>query len=244
MTRLPRPDFLAAAPRPGLLAWAAAGTGALVLVLGVADVMGMRARIADQHVQLAAAEASAQSAPTRAVRDRSDRSDRSDARDARDATDRRDPRAPNAAAPDMRAAVAEARVLRRLGHPWQQLFTTLEEATPAGVQWLALDHGTDQADLRLAGAARDAAQAVALVDALAAWAGWSDVVLRKLALSDARGAGAVNTASMASTLVQFEMEAQFDAPGRPAITAAPSEPLPLSPPLPLPLPPQRTPAAT
>ena len=240
MTRLPRPDFLAAAPRPGLLAWAAAGTGALVLVLGVADVMGMRARIADQHVQLAAAQASAQSAPTRAMRDRSDRSD------ARDATDRRDPRAPNAAAPDMRAAVAEARVLRRLGHPWQQLFTTLEEATPAGVQWLALDHGTDQADLRLAGAARDAAQAVALVDALAAWAGWSDVVLRKLALSDARGAGAVNAASMASTPVQFEIEAQFDAPGRPAITAAPSEPLPLSPPLPLPLPlpPQRTPAAS
>ena len=235
MTRLPHPDFLAAAPRPGLLAWAAAGTGALVLVLGVADVMGMRARIADQYVQLAAAQASAQSALTRAMRDRSDRSDASDARGA---TDRRDPRAPNAAAPDLRAAVAEARVLRRLGHPWQQLFTTLEEATPAGVQWLALDHGTDRANLRLAGAARDAAQAVALVDALAAWAGWSDVVLRKLALSEARGAGAVNTASMASTPVQFEIEAQFDAPGRPAITAAPSEPLPL------PLPPQRTPAAS
>ena len=208
MTRLPRPDFLAAAPRPGLLAWAAAGTGALVLALGVADVMDMRTRIADQHVQLAAAEASAQSAPTRAVRDRSDARNRSDApnaRDARDAsnaraaTDRPDPRARNAAAPDMRAALTEARVLRLLGHPWQQLFTTLEEATPAGVQWLALDHGTDRADLRLAGAARNEAQAVALVDALAAWAGWSDVVLRKLALSDARGGPTANTPNNATT---------------------------------------------
>ncbi len=208
MTRLPRPDFLASAPRPGLLAWAAAGTGALVLALGVGDVLGLNSRIADQQVrlqiQLAAAEAHAQTAPNRTAR------------------------APAATAPDTRAADAEARVLRRLGHPWQQLFTTLEEATPAGVQWLALDHGTDRADLRLAGQARDAAQAVALVDALAAWAGWSDVVLRKLTLRDPLGGAGLNSAStaiaasMGGTPALFEVEAQFDTPDRHAVPTSPS----------------------
>jgi len=228
VTRLPRPDFLARAPQPGVLAWAAAGTGALVLALAVADVLSLQRRIADQQVQLetqlAAADATARITPTRA------------------------PRTPTATVADTRAADAEARVLRRLGYPWQQLFTTLEEATPAGVQWLALDHtsdhtndrtsgqtsgpasdrtsdrtsnpSTDRADLRLAGQARDAAQAVALVDALSAWAGWSAVVLRKLAPSDARGGAAGNVPGPSGTPTLFEIEAQFDAPGRRAVPAA------------------------
>jgi|GEM_PF-6322877 len=216
VTRLPRPDFLASAPRPGPLAWAAAGTGALVLALGVVDVLGLNSRIADQQVrlqmQLAAAEARAQTAPNRSGR------------------------AASAAAPDTRAVDAEARVLRRLGYPWQQLFTTLEEATPAGVQWLALDHGTDRADVRLAGQARDAAQAVALVDELAAWAGWSDVVLRKLTLRDPLGGVGMNpvnlvtpvstaiAASMGGPPALFEVEARFDTPDRLAVPTAPSPP--------------------
>jgi hypothetical protein len=215
VTRLPRPDFLARPPRPGLLAWVAAGTGALVLALVGADVAGLHSRIAVQQARLqdrlAATDASAQAAPARTAR------------------------APGAAVPDARAADAEARALRRIGYPWQQLFTTLEEATPAGVQWLALDHGTDRADLRLAGQARDAAQAVALVDALAAWAGWSDVVLRKLAMSGSRSSAGLNSAGAANTAnnvtdvtavgtagvaALFEIEVQFDAPQRRAIPAA------------------------
>ncbi len=215
MIRLPRPDFLARPPRPDPLAWVAAGTGVLVLALAVADVLGLHHRIADGQLQLrarlAATDASAQTAPAGAAR------------------------APAAAVLDARAAGAEARALRRIGYPWQQLFTTLEEATPAGVQWLALDHGSERADLRLAGQARDAAQAVALVDALAAWAGWSDVVLRKLAMSGSRSSAGLNSAGAANTAnnvtdvtavgttgvpALFEIEAQFDAPQRRAIPAA------------------------
>lgn len=212
MTRLPRPDFLAHARRPGLLAWAAAGTGALVLAVGVADVLGLQSGIAQQQQRLAAAQVHAQTAPNRTAH------------------------APAAAPPDTRAADAESRVLRRLAYPWQQLFTTLEEATPTGVQWLALDHGTDRADLRLAGQARDAAQALALVDALAAWAGWSDVVLRKLTLREPLGGAAMNPvnrvnsastaieASMGGTPALFEVEAQFDTPARLAVPTSPSAP--------------------
>ena len=206
MNRLPRPDFLARPPRPGVLAWAAACTGAVVLALSVWDALALQSQISDQRSQQALAEAKIQRVSGAAGRGAV-------------------VSPTTATATNRRAADLEVRQLQRLNYPWSQLFTTLELATPPGVQWKSLDHAADRADLRLVGTAINADQAVDLVDTLAGWTGWSSVTLRNLVLNEAQsgvGVGVglgvgVDTKELVSKAAQFEVEAQFNTPGRPAV---------------------------
>ena len=202
MKTLPRPDFLARPPRPGVLAWAAACTGAVVLALSMLDALALQSQISDQRSQLALAEAN--------IRRFSEPTVRGSVETARTA---------NATATNQRVADLEARQLQRLNYPWPQLFTTLELATPKGLHWKSLDHAADRPDLRLVGTTISADQAVELVDTLAGWAGWSNVTLRNLVLNEARGGVGVgvDTKDLVSKAAQFEVEAQFNAPGRPAV---------------------------
>ena len=203
MNRLPQPDFLARPPRPGVLAWAAACTGAVVLALSVWDALALQSQISDQRSRLALAEAKLQRV--------SEAQGRGSVVTSISTT---------ATATNQREADFEARQLHRLNYPWPQLFMTLELATPSGVHWKSLDHAADRADLRLVGTAINADQAVDLVDTLAGWAGWSSVTLRNLVLNEAQGGVGlgvgVDTKDLVSKAAQFEVEAQFNAPGRPA----------------------------
>jgi hypothetical protein len=88
--------------------------------------------------------------------------------------------------------VTSARAARRprdeasalLGHPWQQVFLSVETASVPEVRWLALEHGIDGL-LRLEGESSDAAGALRVAQALQAVPGWSDVGLNRIERADA-----------------------------------------------------------
>jgi hypothetical protein len=105
------------------------------------------------------------------------------------------------------ARQAAARVSQGLRHPWPGIVSAIDEATPAGVQWLRLEHDRTRADVRLAGRAADAKAALSVVDALAVRPGWRSVVLIRV--------GAVDPAQ-GNPGVLFEIQAQIDPMALPA----------------------------
>jgi len=182
-TRWPRPDFVVRRSRPPALAWVWAATGALVLATTAADGLAGRRDVERQAARLAhASQRASRVAPPPAA-----------------------PAATLGAKTDADAIRAARRLVDRLNHPWDQILANLEAEVPEGLQWLVFDHDSDSPELRLEGAAPDAATALHLVDMLAARPGWSEVALSRLQAPDPRDSAAV------VPLWRFEMHAVIDA---------------------------------
>lgn len=178
-TRWPAPDFLAAhEPRRPAIAWlwAAAGAGTLAMTLG--DWRTASLELDARHQQLARFS-------------------------QRVATPR--PRAQAAMqASDAEAARAARSIADRIAHPWYQVMGDIEVETPAGLQWLALEHEADDSGVRLEGAAPDVATVLHFVDSLADHGGWSDVMLGRLRAANGQDATAASG-------WRFELQATVDA---------------------------------
>lgn len=160
--RWPRPEFLTLPARPPALAWAWAATGALVLAATVVEATGLQQQIEDHGARLSqATQQNLRLARTAAPRSVA-------------------PVAPQSAAGSARALRAAQQVAHDLAHPWGAILASVESETPAGLQWLLLDHGVDSPELRLEGLAPDVASVMNLVDALSARVGWSNVVAGRL----------------------------------------------------------------
>ena len=183
MTRWPQPDFLSRGTHPPALAWLLAGTGALVLALSLVDAWALRADIAEQSARLS--KASQRNAAAKPPRNAGHTT-------SSDTTDRDGPR-------------SAALVMDRLVHPWGELLATLEASTPAGVQWLRLDHDSERPEVRLEGQAPDVASVLQAVEELSARAGWSEVVLTRLQAAETREAAARSG-------LRFEIAARLAAP--------------------------------
>ena len=164
-TRWPRPEFLALPARPPALAWIWAATGALVLAATVVEAMGLEQQIDDQRSRLSkATQRAVRSPPPGSVV----------------------PLAVSSTAGSGQAVRTAQQVAHDLAHPWGAILASVESETPAGLQWLLLDHGVDSPDLRLEGLAPNVASVMGLVDALSARVGWSNVVASRLQAPDAR----------------------------------------------------------
>jgi hypothetical protein len=116
-------------------------------------------------------------------------------------------RARNAARLASRPAAAAAPTSRTgapgpalLDHPWREVFADVEQATPSGMHWLAMEHGTGGA-LRLEGHARASDAAVAVAEHLQRSGAWQEVGLRRL-----ERAGPSGAASAAG--LRFEVQAR------------------------------------
>lgn len=183
----PRPDFVAPRPRPPALAWVLAAVAMLVLGLLLSEVVELR-RGSETH-ERRAAELGGRTLGTAG------------------------PPARRASEPasGAQSPTAARHVADLIDHPWGPLLTVIESETPAGIQWLAIDHDADSPQVRLEGTSLDAATALQVVDALSARAGWSDVILSRLQLAGTRGSAA---------MWQFEIRAAIDA----RRVAAPREP--------------------
>jgi Tfp pilus assembly protein PilN len=178
MKRWPQPDFLAGKPRPPLVAWLWAATGLTVLGLTLLDGLALQDELTEQDARLSQLSEQAS---------------------------RRAPRAPgpaSASPTELDAARAATGLSQRLAYPWGEVLATLEAATPPGVKWLSLEHGLDQAELRLAGQAADIAAALRLVERMSAQPQWAGVVMTRLQLPEP-SAGSDN----GSTL-RFELAAR------------------------------------
>lgn len=82
------------------------------------------------------------------------------------------------------------RVAALLDHRWDQLFATLEANTPAGLQWLRLEHEAEAGEVQLEGLAAEGRLALQVVDTLATQVGWRDVAMSRLEAGAASGQGA------------------------------------------------------
>lgn len=160
--RWPRPEFLALPARPAALAWLWAATGALMLAATLVEAAELQQQIDDHGSRLSQATQQnlrlARSAAPRSVV----------------------PIASQSSASSAQAVRAAQQVAHDLAHPWGAILAGIESETPAGLQWLLLDHGVDSPDLRLEGLAPDVAIVMNLVDALSARVGWSNVVASRL----------------------------------------------------------------
>lgn len=175
-THWPRPVFLAPRRAVPLLAWVWAATGALVLATSVAEAVLMQQAVAAQRAQLAkATQHLAKLTQVTPARPNSSLANRATVDPSGDAD----------------AIRAAQRVLAQLAHPWGQILATVEAETPAGLQWMLLDHAVDSPDLRFEGQAPDASIALQMVDALSVRPGWSAVALTRLQAPDLRDATAV-----------------------------------------------------
>ena len=180
-THWPRPDFLAPRRAAPLLAWVWAATGALVLAVSVTEAVLMQQAVAAQRAQLATAtQYLAKLTPARSNSTLAKRATVDSSADA-----------------DADAIRAAQRVLAQLAHPWGQILATVEAETPAGLQWMLLDHAVDSPDLRFEGQAPDASIALQMVDALSVRPGWSAVALTRLQAPDLRDAAAISAAAAA-----------------------------------------------
>ena len=160
--RWPRPEFLTLPARPPALAWVWAATGALVLAATVVEAMDLQQQIEDHGSRLSkATQQNLRLAGTAASRSVV-------------------PVAPQSTAGSAQAMRAAQQVAHDLAHPWGLILASVESETPAGLQWLLLDHGVDSPELRLEGLAPDVASVMNLVDALSARVGWSNVVAGRL----------------------------------------------------------------
>lgn len=189
-TSWPKPDFLSPRRHIPVLAWVWAATGALVLALAVTEAVSMAQAIDRQTVQLTQATLRlARATPARSTPSIVNRANMTPET------------APDSDADAIRAA---QRVLAQLGHPWGQILATVEAETPAGLQWLLLDHASNGPDLRFEGQAPDVSTALQLVDALSMRPGWSGVVLTRLQAPEPRDA------DVAVPNWQFEIAAVLD----------------------------------
>lgn len=179
----PRPNFLATRRGPPALAWLWAATGVAVLALTLVEVVGERQHAETQAARLALATQ----------------------RIARNASVSAASVTPVDAKVNAAAIGAARRVSERLAHPWGRILANVESETPTGLQWLMFDHDSGSADLRFEGLAPDVATALQLADLLSARIGWSDVVLGRLQIDDARGGAS------GSTPWRFEIRAVIDA---------------------------------
>jgi hypothetical protein len=75
---------------------------------------------------------------------------------------------------------AQRAMHKRLAMPWRSVFVAAESASVDGVQWLALQCGSERNELRLQGLLTGTQDPSAVVGALAAQPGWKDVVLNRL----------------------------------------------------------------
>lgn len=182
-TRWPQPDFLSRAPRPPVLAWVWAATGAMVLIATAADGWAERRELERQTARLAQATQRA----------------------TRIAEPAAAPAAPVDTKADAEAIRAARRVVDRLNHPWDQILANLEAEAPPGLQWLVFDHDSDSPDVRLEGAVPDVPTALRLVDMLSARPGWTEVALSRLQAPDPRDDAA------GVPLWRFELHAVIDA---------------------------------
>ena len=177
-THWPRPDFLAPRRAAPVLAWVWAATGALVLAVSVTEAVLMQQAVAGQRGQLAkATQRLAKVTQVTPARSNSTLANRATV--------------DLSANTDADAIRAAQRVLSQLAHPWGQILATVEAETPAGLQWMLLDHAVDSPDLRFEGQASDASIALRMVDALSVRPGWSAVALTRLQAPDLRDATTV-----------------------------------------------------
>ena len=181
-TTWPQPDFLARAPRRPALAWWCAAAGLIVAALSLNDWLAARHDLEAQRDRLARANQRALAASAR-------------------------PRvaASGPLVPEVDAIRAAQRVVDRIDHPWDRILANVEAETPQGLQWLALEHDADEPSLRLEGAADDVRSVLQAVDSLSDRPGWSDVVLGRLRMADARELAASTPAW------HFELHAAIDA---------------------------------
>lgn len=183
--RWPDPDFVRRPPSASGLGWALLAVGA-----GVAALAGWEL----QQARAATAEAAA-------------RVERLEQRE-RATLSVRTAVVPTSSLSAPEAVRALRRVAVQLQRPWQPTFTTVEQASVEGVRWLSLDIDGETSTLRLEGSAPSAAEGLAVVDALAVGAGWSDVVLTRLQTAPARD-------DVGSTQQRFEIAARWGAaPGQ------------------------------
>ena len=177
-THWPRPDFLAPRRAAPVLAWVWAAAGALVLAVSVTEAVLMQQAVAAQRGQLTkAAQHLAKLTQVTPARSNLTLANRATVDSSADA--------------DADAIRAAQRVLAQLAHPWGQILATVEAETPAGLQWMLLDHAVDSPDLRFEGQAPDASTALQMVDALSVRPGWSAVALTRLQAPDQHDATAV-----------------------------------------------------
>lgn len=183
-THWPRPDFLAPRRAAPVLAWVWAATGALVLAVSVTEAVLMQQAVAGQRGQLTkATQRLAKVTQVTPARSNSTLANRATVDLSANANVNADA--------DADAIRAAQRVLAQLAHPWGQILATVEAETPAGLQWMLLDHAVDSPDLRFEGQASDASIALQMVDALSVRPGWSAVALTRLQAPELRDATAV-----------------------------------------------------
>jgi Tfp pilus assembly protein PilN len=185
--RWPDPDFVRRPPSASSLGWAVLAVGAGVAALAGWELQQARAATAEAAARVERLE----------QRQRATLSARSASV----------PAAPGGLpAPDTVRALR--RVAQQLQRPWQPTFAAVEQASVEGVRWLSLDIEGETSTLRIEGSAPSAAEGLAVVDALAVGAGWSDVVLTRLQTAPARN-------DAGSTQQRFEIAARWGAaPGR------------------------------
>ncbi len=201
--RWPQPDFLATRHGPPSLAWAWAGTGAIVLAVTLFDGLALQRHVDAQQARLSTAtqRVAANAATAAALR-------RITAGVASTATSG-DARA------ETTAIDAAQRVAAHLNHPWGSLLASIEAETPPGLQWLVFDHDSDSPELRLEGWGSDVASVLSVVDVLSSRVGWSQLALSRL--QAAEGAQARDAAGRIGW--RFELRAVIDA-ARIAVTPA------------------------
>lgn len=177
--RWPHPDFLPPQRRVPWVRWTALGTAAMACAFAVNDWRALHQAAEHEHDTLAHWRS--------------------------ESAKRLSPRSAPVVA-DERARLAAERMAASLTHPWPQLFSAVERATPASVHWLALSHAPGESTLRLEGEASNPAQALAAVDRLAMEPGLSAVVLTRLAV----GSGGGMEKGLGSTPLRFEITARVD----------------------------------
>lgn len=182
-------DFVAGPARPPATAWCLLAGGVLVSGAASLDFWAARQGLDTQTTQLL--QLQAQAAKQTATQRLASATGPADAKTSTLAADR---------AADGAAREAAWVVARRLQHPWPRVFDSIDALAPAGVRWLALEHDSGRAELRLEGAARSSAAALALVDLLARQPLLQSVVMTRLDPADP---------SLPPPAVRFEMSARL-----------------------------------
>ncbi|CAD5370967.1 hypothetical protein RA210_U140002 [Rubrivivax sp. A210] len=170
---VPAHDFVAGPLRPPWPAWLLLLCGLLMALSSGIDMLAARDR-------LQAAQARVERWQAQAQRQRAGPGRQAKAPGLEGAA----PQALSSSAAQRAAAWA---VVAGLRHPWGDVLGAVEAVTPAGLRWTALEHETGRAELRLEGQARDAATALAVVDALALQPLVAAATLTRLDLADKAG---------------------------------------------------------
>ena len=107
------------------------------------------------------------------------------------------------ASSDVDSVIAAWRVDGALSHPWNDVFSSLESATPPGVSWLGFDHSANTGQLHLEGTSANIEDILATVDRFAQEPAWADVVLTGWE----RAAPAVGSTN--ASVLKFAVEARL-----------------------------------